>query len=303
MKHNTNTLGYKLLSGRLKENRIHSEQLNKYLAGLLDADGSASFTFRPYNGKCTLGITFNLTQSFSNDPDGTLLKAIKDYYKIGVINYRSLSDDNNFSSIVVWTMSSADFLKLFNLVGKHLRIKGTHWESLVWLYMELKGTKLSLNTREEIRQFSKCSRKNSSWIKRPKHLSYAWLAGYFDGDGHYRFRKRKKFVKSYGKECNSNELCVQVSCDYNDKRIISKIVEDIGGTFHHHKDGHLVWKLALGKNSSKYALKLLKQMRKYSCLEKKYSVIVDMIQFHESYQQRLNKNNTISVSDSPISNN
>lgn len=299
MKHNTNTLGYKLLSGKLKESRKHSEQLNKYLAGLLDADGCVSLVFRPCKDKFSINLTFNLLQSFSNDPDGTLIKALRDYYDLGAVNYRDLLGDNIFSSVVVWTLGSRDTKKLFNLVGKHLRIKGTHWDNLIWLYDELKGLRLSVDNREELREFSKCSRKESSWLKTPKHLSFAWLAGYFDGDGHYRFRQRKKFVKSYGKECNANELCVQVSCDYSDLKVIIKIVEDVGGNYYRHKSGHIIWKRSLGKNDSNYALKLLKHLRKYSCIEKKYSIIEDMIKFHEDYQQRLNKNNATSIIDSP----
>lgn len=292
MKHNTNTLGYKLLTGDLKRSRKHSEQLNKYLAGLLDADGCLSFTFAKYKGYYTIGITFMLLQSFSNDPDGELVKALRDYYDIGAVNYRDLMGDNTFSSVAVWTLGSKDILKLFNLIGKHLRIKGTHWENLIWTYKELKGFHLSLDNIIELREFSKCSRKNSRWLKHPKHLSFAWLAGYLDGDGHYRYRSRQRYMKKIQKCCNSNELCVQVSCDYDDGFIVEKMREDFGGALSRHKCGHFIWKRALGKNSSFYALKFLKQLRKYCCLTRKYSIIEDMIEFHEDYQQRLNKNNT-----------
>ncbi len=37
MRINTDHLGYKLISGKLKERRVHSEQLNKFLAGFFDA--------------------------------------------------------------------------------------------------------------------------------------------------------------------------------------------------------------------------------------------------------------------------
>lgn len=290
MKHNTDTLGYKLLSGQLREKRKHSEQLNKYLAGYLDADGCLGLSFSKYKDYYTTSLTFCFQQSFSADPDGSLLKALRDFYNLGKINYRDLSGD--FSSVVVWTMGSDDFLKLYNLVGKHLRIKGTHWENLIWLYKELRFFHLSLNQLDDLKVFSKCSRLNSSWLKRPKHLSYAWLAGYFDGDGHYRIRHRRKYVKSVNRWCNSHELCVQVSCDKNDQHIIDKIVEDFGGTKHTHKQGHIIWKRSLGKTNSNFAIGFLKKLRSYSCLEKKYLIINDMIQFHDDCQQRLNKNSS-----------
>lgn len=289
MKHNTDTLGYKLLSGKLKENRKHSEQLNKYIAGLLDADGCLGLTFNPYKGRFMINLTFIFLQALSNDPDGLLVKAIQSFYNIGSISYRNLKGDNNYSSVAVWTMGSKDFLKFYFLIKNHLRIKGTHWDNLVWLYMELKGCYLSEENIIELKEFSKYSRKNSRWLKQPKHLSFAWFAGYLDGDGHYRLRHRKKFIKKYGKCCNSNELSMSIACDKDDSHVLDKIQVDFGGHQHHHKKGHFIWTLALGKNSTVWALKLLKQLRKYCCLEKKYSIISDMIQFHEDYQQRLNK--------------
>lgn len=287
MKFNTETLGYKLLSGSLKENRKHSEQLNKYLAGYLDADGCISISYKLYNGYYTASLVFNFTQSFSVDPDGKLLQAFRDYYNLGTISHRTL---DLYSSISVWNMGTQDILKLYNLIKKHLRIKGTHWDNLIWLYNELKLFRLSEDNIEELKVFSKCSRQNSKWIKRPKHLSLAWVAGYLDGDGHYRIRHRLKYVKSYGKECKANELCVQVSCDKYDKHIVDKLKEDFKGSLNLHKDGHYIWKRSLGKTSHTFALAFLKKLRKYCCLEKKYIIIEQMIKFHEDHQQRLNKN-------------
>ena len=292
MKHNTSTLGYKVLSGKLSENRNHSEQLNKYLAGLLDADGCLGLTFNTYKDVHKVNLTFMLLQSLSNDPDGTLIKAIRDFYNLGSITYRDLKGDNTFSSVVVWTIGSKDFLKLFSLISKHLRIKGTHWDNLVWLYKELNKVPLSDTNIQELKEYSKCSRKTSKWIKHPKHLSMAWMAGYMDGDGHYRFRNRRKYVSSRKCFCNSNELSAQISCDKDDVHILHKIVEDFGGHIHHHKDGHYIWKIALGKNSTKYAVRFLKDLRKFCCLEKKYVIIENMISFHEDYQQRLNMGNS-----------
>ena len=293
MIHNTATLGYKVLSGKLKENRKHSEQLNKYLAGMLDADGCLSLSFNLYNGYYTTSLTFNFQQSLSVDKDGSLTKAIRDFYNIGVVNYRDLKDEEErFSSVAVWSMGTKDAIKLFNILGKHLRIKGTHWENLIWLYEELKLLRLSEENIEELRCFSKCSRKESRWLKRPKHLSYAWLAGFLDGDGHYRFRQRLKYIKSFGKECKANELLLRVSCDINSKHIVEKLEEDFGGSTHLHKQGHLVWTRALGKNSHSFALPFLKLLRRYSCIEYKYMTIDKMVSFHEDHQQRLNKSNS-----------
>lgn len=287
MRHNTGTLGYKLLSGQLKDARKHSEQLNKYLAGLLDADGCIGLSFKKYKDYYTTSLVFNLQQSFSVDPDGSLIKALRDFYDMGRVIYRDLSGE--YSSVVVWQMGTQDSTKMFNLVKKHLRIKGTHWENLVWLQDELKGFHLSEENIVELKEFSKCSRASSRWIKHPKHLSFSWVAGYFDGDGHYRFRERRKYIKSVNRFCNAKELCVQVSCDVSDIHLIEKLVEDFGGTYYFHKQGHIIYKRSLGKTSRSFAVPFLKHLRKYSCIPYKYDTIDRMILFHDNCQQRLNK--------------
>ena len=79
--YNTDTLAYKLLSGSLRKNRKHSEQLNKYLAGLVDTDGCISLFF--YKTRTTglqrVSVTVNLTQAATNDPDFEVIRALQSF--------------------------------------------------------------------------------------------------------------------------------------------------------------------------------------------------------------------------------
>lgn len=277
---NTSTLGYKLLSGKLRESRKHSEQLNKYVAGLIDADGSLSLNFAFYSGYYNTRLSMILVQSFSNDPDGELIRSIRDYYNLGTICYRTLEAENQ-SSQIMWMLGTKDTKILFNRIGKHLRIKGTHFDNLIWLVDQLRGVRIKEEHLLELRDYSKCSRKNSKWLKHPKHLSWAWVAGYLDGDGHYRCRiGRTRYNKTDDRFQESNELSVTVTCHQEDSHIVDFLKVCFKG---HTRDSgeYKSWRRSLGVNNKSFSLPFLKKMRMYSCLYKKYKVIEMMIAFLE----------------------
>lgn len=287
MEFNTSTLGYKLISGKLKNNRNHSEQLNKYLAGLIDADGSfflyflkgrSGETYTPY-------CFFSLSLSESSDKDFILLKALRDFYNLGKVTVQ-LRDGVRVGH---WHLASRETRILSNKILKHLRLKAKHLDNLLWVQEELRGVKLSEENVEELKDFSKCSRINSTWLKEPKHPSWTWLAGFLDGDGHYRCRvNRKVFVKRDGQFRNHNQLVISAtSCD-SDRSILDFISNHIGGSVKY-SSGYPTWTMGLGRSSEKRSLPFLKQMRKYSCLRLKYSIIEDMIKFHEDKSQRLSE--------------
>lgn len=289
MKFNTSTLAYKLLSGKLEERRNHSEQLNKYVAGLIDSDGCISISFKAHSNR-QYGVYLNVSvdQSASNDIDFQLLRSLQSFYKLGTIYYYQRDSEIVKSHSAKWLMSTKDSLKLFNLLGKHLRVKGTHFENLVWLVTELKG--VSIQDTDGLREFSKCSRQNSRWLKHPKHPSWAWLAGFLDGDGHYRCRIDRLRTYSDGSTCRANELKLYLGVHEDDKFILEFLKDAFKGSLAQRKDGLYFWQRSLGKSSEKFALPFLKQLRKYSCLEKKYTEICKMIHFHENNkEQRLNK--------------
>ncbi len=227
MEFNTSTLGYKLLSGQLKNNRKHSEQLNKFLAGFIDSDGSFFLYFsKDRKGFYRAYCFTTLTQSWANDKDHTLLKSLADFYLLGKVS----TYKRDGISVGDWRLSSKDTKSLTNRIAKHLRIKGTHLDNLLWLQQELQGVALTLSQVEELKEFSKCSRENSKWVKTPKHPSWSWLAGLLAGDGHFRCRiNRKVWDKRYSRYTYHNQLVVSITTSHADEFILHFIQRALGG--------------------------------------------------------------------------
>lgn len=259
---NTNTLGYKLVTGKLRDSRKHSEQLNKYLAGLFDADGC--ITLELQNNKY-LSLRFTLTAAASVDNDFETLRSLQSFYGMGTIKY-SIGDSG--TSRCDWRMSSKESKMMFNLIGKHLRIKGTHFQTMINLQEAFKGEIVTDIQWEQIKEMRSTSREESRWLKYPKHLSYAWVAGYFDGDGSYGFRKKY------------NTLDIRVPS--SDFHILDKLQEDFGGSIlSGHSENYKVWSKGLGKGHIKFSLPFLKKMRQFSCIKQKYNKIQEMITYLE----------------------
>lgn len=172
---------------------------------------------------------------------------------------------------------------------KHLRIKATHLDNLAFLYKELRSVSLSPEAVLELKEFSQCSRQNSRWLKKPKHPSFAWVAGFLDGDGCYFYRERYKSFKSEQKR--STSLKVKVTGHLEDTFCLEWLKESFKGHVYFYKEAKSsFWVRNLGKSDSVFALDFLKQMRKYSCISRKYIRICEMISYHENLkQQRLNK--------------
>lgn len=274
---NTGTLAYKLLTGKLRENRKHSEQLNKYLAGLLDSDGSISLKISPdrREGYYRIYLSLSLGQSASVDDDFSLLRALRDFYNLGEVYYRDVPGDQHKSIVGVWRLAHKDSLILYNRVGKHLRIKGTHWDNLVWVTRELDKTIIPKVALDELKEYSKCSRDNSRWLKHPKHLSWAWVAGFLDGDGHYRFRERDRDGST------RTEMYITFNCAQSDRFIADFFKVCFKGNVFINGVGLCIWKRNLGKESKSFAIDFLKKIRKYSCILYKYNTINKILEYHE----------------------
>lgn len=285
MRFNTSTLGYKLLSGKLKESRKHSEQLGKYLAGYIDGDGCISIDFRrKANGYYLLRIRFHLISGMTVDCDGSLLRALRDFYDLGITYSRET--ENN--PVTYWECGIKDTKILFNRIGKHLRLKGTHWDNMIWLYEELKGEDLTEEHVLELKEFTVCSRKNSKWLKHPKHPSWAWVAGLIDSDGTIQFSERSRRGRI------QRDLNVAVALTQDHKHVLDFLRSTFKGGIHYQKSSNSFrWRRSLGKKNEAFALPFLKQLRKYSCIPHKYSRIDKMIKFHEE-----NKSQRLSVKHS-----
>lgn len=271
MKFDTNTLGYKLVNDTLKD---HSEQLDKYVAGLFDTDGYIGFEWTngvPY-------IRCGVAQAATVDTDFQMLRCLQRHYGIGRLTYGFQAND---VSQCYWRLSGKDTGILFNRIGKHMRVKQSHFKNLIELNTE--GY-----TREDLAEYSKKSRRESCWLKRPKHLSYAYVAGLIDGDGCYRIRKKNGKVAS---------ICVKVAMQEN--FILDKLQEDFGGSINPHSEGMRCWRRGLGKGHMKFSLPFLKKMRQYSCIENKYLKIDEMIRILQAAETKRSDILT-DASDSPI---
>lgn len=258
---NTNTLGYKLVSGQLAKRRKHSEQLNKYVAGLFDTDGYVGFEFIVNRVYLRAGIS----QAASVDNDFELLRSLHEYYMLGTLTY---TYNDRGVSMCHWRFSTKDCQTFFNRIGKHLRIKGTHFRNLLAMQKAMRLEFITEDLKKDLQQYSKESRKNTKWLKRPKHLSYAWVAGFIDGDGSYRIRRRDGKIKS---------LCVKASV--KETFILQKLKEDFKGSLNRHSEDLYTWRRGLGKGHMNFSLPFLKKMRKYSCLRTKYGKIEEMIRY------------------------
>ena len=300
MKFNTNHLGYKLLTGRLTQSRKHSEQLNKFLAGFFDSDGYVGLAFHKKGDRFLLQPRAKICQSASNDPDFEMMRALQSFYKLGFLFYEDAKEDAH-SSAVVWMLGITDMKKLYNVIGKHLMVKATHYQDMIWLHESLRGVKLTASQAEELKEFSQCSRSNSRWLKHPKHISTRYLAGLIVGDGWITCRiRRKQFMKKTNTERFVNELGISIKLHPMDLHILLQIQRDYGGTLTQHKSGNMVWFRSLGRNSGPGVVKFLRSLSESLCLLKKYTLVQEIIKFHkqpaETKQCKLGR-----VSDSPIS--
>ncbi|RLD03463.1 MAG: hypothetical protein DRI65_12830 [Chloroflexota bacterium] len=273
MKFNTNDLGYKLLSGKLRESRKQSEQLNKFVAGLFDSDGTVGVH---RDNKGVLRLECSITQTDSNDPDGELLKALCSFYGLGTVYLKTLKKETH-SNQWFWKMSVKHTKMLFNRFGKHLIIKRFHFQNLIDVHEYWNDIE-----QEDLSVLRKVSRQISATKTYKKHISPAYLAGLIAGDGHVRVAYRKRWNKKYNKFFRSNELRISIQLHQDDRAVLDKIKSDYGGSVSNRKNADTVtWQLSLGKGSHKSAMNIVPKLIQYSCLECKYIKLLDILEFHK----------------------
>lgn len=264
----------KLLSGKLKK---HSEQLNKFVAGFFDTDGSVMMAL----DKKWFRVTVKITQASSKDPDFEVMRALHRHYKLGYLTY-SIPPMENSAGCCDWVMGTEDSKKFFNIIGKHLLVKYNYYVECLWLFDEIRGTQLTKEAYNEIKEYLICFRKNSKFPRIPKHLSWSYTAGVISGDGHWRYSKRQ----------NKNELNVEIVS--TSIELIDSFKSSFKGTYRLQKENLYKWRRNLGKQNRNFAIKFLPKIRKYTLLKTKRDVIDRMLSFHqlpaETKQDNLNDN-------------
>lgn len=273
---NTNDYIYRFLSGNLGSNRKHSEVINKILAGYIDSDGTITLKIN----SSFLNINVILSQAAVNDPDFEILRALHKFYNLGSIQFR-FSENEKESSRCDWKLGVKDSIKLFNLIGKHLVVKGTLFRDLISIYESYVGKKITEETYKELKEKQTELRKVTGPLKRKKHPSWAWLAGYVAGDGHLSCRlnrKRHKYDKKVDKyyDMTYNELFIDIVSDIESPLLFLK--EHFKGSIYPCRDTHFHWKRTLGKGSIDFAEDFLSRLKPYMLHPKKYYTIKRMLE-------------------------
>lgn len=234
-----------------------SESSIKYLAGLLDADGSLCLVKRP-NDK--LGMRMSLGQT---EEGHWLLENLQEEYGCG-----SLSRGSN-PKMLYWNINKQSELEmLLPRICKYMILKATHWARIYQAY------------KDNDRQFdSRKSRSSSGPFKSVKHPTWAWVAGYLDGDGHYLNK-----IQRGGTKGKYRAMRVGAVAHTNDVFALELLQKAFGGTIRQEKENIYRWYRNLGVSETSFALRFLPKVVKHSRLKKKK--IENLIHTH---RQRLSE--------------
>jgi hypothetical protein len=258
-----------------------TETLVKYLAGLLDADGSSTFSFRRQRDQHEedlyyLGLTVRLASSTAIDKL-SFVESLPNLTGMG-----TFSRYGAHKQFKTWAVSKrSDLEMLMPRLLKHMVVKAKHWQWQFELLRECRGKLLTPAQCEEMKEASKVSRSTRSGPLKPKnHPTWAWLAGYLDGDGWYR-------MKCYtGRDGYPRwNISVGAVAHANDLAVLRFLERTLGGIVRGHGQSPnvFVWYRNLGAEQSSYALRALPYLAKHSRLKR--DKINQMIHHHR--QQRL----------------
>lgn len=252
---------------QLKETEV------KYLAGMMDADGSMYFQFVPYNDRYNVRLLLKLQQSISIDRDGKFIKSLSEI--CGGVQRIDLSSSNpDWADAYRWNVTSiSDLNMIVPRLTKHMVIKAKHWENLLLKYRSIFGKSVTEKEMIELKEFSDLSRKDTGPIKAKIHPSWGWVAGYLDGDGCFHLRNR---TKGKGKW---TELIVKVTAHNDDMSGIELLSKAFGGIIkkNSYENTH-TWSRNLGVKDRSFAVDFLKKVHFHSQL-KKYK-IETMLHYH-----------------------
>ena len=240
---------------------MFSETEKKYLAGLLDADGSLVYCHN--NGY--LSLTMELSMSESIDKGGKYANYLGS--KVGKLYTRKR--DNNWATQNEWVVRKrGDLEKLIPHIAKHMVLKGNKWQHMLETSRAMKATKLNKQEFLELRERANSLR---GPISAKKHPTWAWTAGYIDGDGWYLKRTRPRQIEQH----------VGAVSHMEHPEGLELLHKAFGGVLKEDR-GHLRWIKNLGPRDKKFTISFLKKMVNHSHL-KKWKIE----QLLSTYSQRL----------------
>lgn len=230
----------------------------------MDADGSLVFHFSPYGDRYNVSLKLVLQQSLSIDHKGQFIDwlsefgGFKQFIKVGSEQNPNWSDANR------WTVTSNKELNMIiPRLSKHMVIKAKHWQAMLDRYNNIYGKSVNSIEMNELKEFAKISRKNVGPLKDKKHPTWAWVAGYIDGDGCYYMRQRKR---NWGV---ATELLVRVVCQDSDVQALELLKKAFGGNLKKNQhEGTHYWTRNLGNADKDFAIHFLRKVVRHSKLKK-----------------------------------
>lgn len=253
------------------------ETLIKYLAGLMDADGSLSFSFKEYEkaeGEFYLSLSLRLSSSDAVDANG-FVDSLPTVTKMG--NISRYGKSNQFKA---WYITKRSDLEcILPRIIKHMVVKGKHWQWMLNKWREQRSARISLVERQMLTSSSKMSRiENAGPVKSKNHPTWSWLAGYLDGDGWYSFRyteKHRCMIIQVGAVAHNNDIAV-----------LKFLNKAFGGVIYNQGQSPYVsvWKRNLGVKDASFAINFLGKLAKHSRLKR--HKIEEILSYH---RQRLSE--------------
>jgi len=257
------------------------ESFIKYYCGVFDADGWCSFDYTRSYLRLKLGIA----AADNTDRNFKMLKYLKkEFCGLGsfYLQNRKTSTGNSVAQFMLQT--ARDVNMVIPRMLKHLVIKGKHCKRMFRIWKSLRGKHLTDKQIDRLKKFSKWSRQHSGPVKPKKHTTWAWLAGYIDGDGCFEYRLRdSRTIPS---------IKLTISAHEKDRQGIDLIQKAFKGNIY--PEGRKPWinvyNRNLGVKDSSFAKKFLPKLLRY-CIIKHYR-IEQILAFHNKYhQQRLTEKN------------
>lgn len=230
----------------------------KYLAGLIDADGCFGFEFT--NNRLYLALS--LVAADSIDKDNYVFN-LPQTINCGT-SCKKERNGTNWSQVSVWKVVKAkDIEMLFPRLIKHMIIKGRHAQRMLDLWQKYRGVILTDTEIEQIKVYSKASRLDAGSVKKKLYPTWAWIAGYLDGDGSYIFKQPPSQ--------KAPRALVQATAHENDKVALEMLYHTFGGTLNNRGETapHIWdWKHALGSSNKSFAVRFLPKVLRHSKFKK-----------------------------------
>lgn len=229
----------------------------KYLAGLFDADGSVHF--RKNNGDM-IGMNISIAASDAVSPDHKILHWLQETFGGRIQHHATLKN----STVKLWIVGKySDLERLVPRLLKHLVIKGNSLAGQWQLYQTYRGKHLDALELERILDHSKMLRKGLSGPTKPKnHPTWAWVAGYLDGDG--------CLINRYYAKSKSHHMRVSATGHVKDRYGLDLLFKAFGGVVYQKKTepNVLVWSRNLGPKDSQFAIHFLKKFVQHAKIKK-----------------------------------